>query len=52
VNFNSFAGAILIIVISLVIRSGSAFADGKAEVVGAVNWSLVDNWDATHWGRP
>ncbi|HEX8798511.1 MAG TPA: hypothetical protein VF772_07860, partial [Terriglobales bacterium] len=27
-----------LIVISLVIRPGSAFADGKADVVAAVNW--------------
>jgi len=40
VNFNRFPGAILIIVFSLVISSGSAFADGKAEVVAAVNWFL------------
>jgi len=37
---NRFPGAILIIVFSLVISSGSAFADGKAEVVAAVNWFL------------
>src|SRR5215469_15082321 len=40
VNFNRFPGAILIIVFSLVISSGSAFADGKADVVAAVNWFL------------
>jgi len=40
VNFNRFPGAILVIVFSLVISSGSAFADGKAEVVAAVNWFL------------
>ena len=37
---NRFPGAILIIVFSLVISSGSAFADGKADVVAAVNWFL------------
>ena len=40
VNFNRFPGAIMIIVFSLVISSGSAFADGKADVVAAVNWFL------------
>jgi hypothetical protein len=37
VNFNRFPGAILIIVFPQVISSGSAIADGKADVVAAVN---------------
>jgi len=50
VNFNRFPGAILIIVFSLVISSGSAFADGKAGVAAAVNWFL-DNLGCDALGK-
>ena len=49
-EFNRFPGAILIIVFSLVISSGSAFADGKADVVAAVNWFL-DNLGCDTLGK-
>ena len=39
-EFQPLPGAILIIVFTLVISSGSAFADGKADAVAAVNWFL------------